>query len=393
MDLKEYKRGEIYFLHLIDMATRFSRSCILKSKDPKVIVEKILEIWLGTGIGAPEKFLCDNGGEFANKTFLELCENMNIRVMHTAAYSPFSNGLCERNHTIIDDSVSKIMAEQPDCSLKVALAWAVNAKNCLHMVGGYSPYQLVFGRNPKLPCAISDNPPALEGTTSSEVIAKHLNASHSARKAFMAAEASEKIRRALKHQIRPTGRVFSNGELVYFKREDTLEWKGPATVIGHDGKTVILKYGSNIVRVHETRIKETAYNFNSDIENGRRSLIDLIKERRKESEANKNELDKGSKTDLGIENKIIEEDNYLEEDDSLVEAPTDNVLDEVPAPRRSSRISCRMIGQIIVSHVIPCDVMLCRYAFGGFVMPCCIMPGQWPCVVMLCHIITCNVIL
>ena len=105
MDLKEYKRGEIYFLHLIDMATRFSRSCIVKSKDPKVIVEKILEIWLGTGIGAPEKFLCDNGGEFANKTFLELCENMNIRVMHTAAYSPFSNGLCERNHTIIDDSL------------------------------------------------------------------------------------------------------------------------------------------------------------------------------------------------------------------------------------------------------------------------------------------------
>ena len=93
LDLKEYKKGEIYFLHLVDMATRFSRSGIVKSKDPKVIVEKILEIWLGTGIGPPGKILCDNGGEFANKTFLELCENMNIQVMHTAAYSPFSNEL------------------------------------------------------------------------------------------------------------------------------------------------------------------------------------------------------------------------------------------------------------------------------------------------------------
>ena len=53
MDLKEYKKGQIYFLHLVDMATRFSRSCIVKSKEPKLIVEKILEIWLGTGIGAP----------------------------------------------------------------------------------------------------------------------------------------------------------------------------------------------------------------------------------------------------------------------------------------------------------------------------------------------------
>jgi len=123
IDLKEYKKGEIYFLHMVDMSTRFSKSCVTKSKEPDEIVEKIIETWLGTGLGAPVKFLCDNGGEFANNTFLEMCENMNIQVMHTAAYSPFSNGLCERNHAIIDEMVVKIMAEQPKLSLKVALAW------------------------------------------------------------------------------------------------------------------------------------------------------------------------------------------------------------------------------------------------------------------------------
>ena len=282
MDLKEFKKGEIYFLHLVDMATRFSRSCIVKSKEPKVIVEKIIEIWLGTGIGAPEKVLCDNGGEWANNTFLELCEQMNIRVMHTAAYSPFSNGLCERNHAVIDEMVAKIMCDQPTCSLSVALAWAVNAKNCLQMVGGYSPYQLVFGRNPRLPCAINDNLPALEGVTSSDVLAKHLNASHSARKAFIAAETSEKIRRALRHNIRGTGITFQSGDLVYFKKENQNEWKGPATVIGQEGKTVILKYGSYIIRVHETRIQETLYEFNQDKENGRKLLIEMLKSQTKE---------------------------------------------------------------------------------------------------------------
>lgn len=176
---------------MVDMSTRFS--CVTKSKEPDEIVEKIIETWLGTGLGAPVKFLCDNGGEFANNTFLEMCENMNIQVVHTAAYSPFSNGLCERNHAIIDEMVVKIMAEQPKLSLKVALAWAVNAKNCLQMTGGFSPYQLVYGRNPKLPCTMSDELPALEGTTSSEMVAKHINASHSARKAFIAAETSERI--------------------------------------------------------------------------------------------------------------------------------------------------------------------------------------------------------
>ena len=280
IDLKEYKKGDTYFLHMVDMATRFSKSCVARSKEPKEIVEKIIETWLGTGLGAPMKFLCDNGGEFANNTFLDMCENMNIRVMHTAAHSPFSNGLCERNHAVIDEMVTKIMAEQPDLSLKVALAWAVNAKNCLQMVAGFSPYQLVYGRNPKLPCTLSDELPALEGTTSSEMVAKHLNASHSARKAFIAAETSEKIRRALKHKVRTNGKVLQSGAHVYFKRDEQKEWKGPATVIGQDGKTVILKYGSNIVRAHETHIQELPYSFQRDTEEGRNALLGMLRHRK-----------------------------------------------------------------------------------------------------------------
>lgn len=289
IDLKEFKRGDIYFLHMVDMATRFSKSCITKSKEPKEIVEKIIEIWLGTGLGAPMKFLCDNGGEFANKLFLEMCENMNIQVMHTAAYSPFSNGLCERNHAVIDEMVVKIMAEQPELPLKIALAWSVNAKNCLQMVGGFSPYQLVYGRNPKLPCTLSDELPALEGITSSEMLAKHLNASHSARKAFITAETSEKIRRALRHKVRSTGREFKNGEKVYFKREEQKEWKGPATVIGHDGKTVILKYGSNIVRVHAIHVQEIPYSFDRNTEEGRNALLNMLRHQKEEEENTRKE--------------------------------------------------------------------------------------------------------
>ena len=85
--------------------------------------------------------------------------------------------------------------------LSTALAWAVHAKNNLQMVEGYSPYQLVFGRNPQLPSICTDDPPALEGTTTSKVFAKHLNALYASRQVFVKAETSEKIRRALRHQI------------------------------------------------------------------------------------------------------------------------------------------------------------------------------------------------
>ena len=92
MDLKEWKKGKIYFLHFIDVATRFSKAAVIYNKEKETVIQKVIQVWIGTGLGCPEKFLSDNGGEFANENFKDMCENLNIRVINTAGYSPFSNG-------------------------------------------------------------------------------------------------------------------------------------------------------------------------------------------------------------------------------------------------------------------------------------------------------------
>ena len=78
-------------------------------------------------------------------------------------------------------------------SVNILVAWAVSTKNTLHNYYGFSPNQLVYGKNPNFPSVLIDKPLALEGKTSSEIIANHLNAMHAARKAFIEAEASEKL--------------------------------------------------------------------------------------------------------------------------------------------------------------------------------------------------------
>ena len=45
----------------------------------------------------------------------------NIEVKNTAAYSPWKNGLCERNHAIVDDCLNKIIEENPKLNIEVAL--------------------------------------------------------------------------------------------------------------------------------------------------------------------------------------------------------------------------------------------------------------------------------
>ena len=108
MDLKIWRPG-VYLLHLIDMATRFSLASVIYNKRPETIINQVMMMWIGNGMGTPKKFLADNGGEFANAHYRDMCENLNIEIANTAAYSPWQNGLCERNHAVVDDCVSKML--------------------------------------------------------------------------------------------------------------------------------------------------------------------------------------------------------------------------------------------------------------------------------------------
>ena len=143
LDLKQFKPG-IYMLHFIDHATRYSSGCIIRDKNPKTIVNGILLYWV-KWFGTPQKFFWDNGGEFVNSDVIDLAEKCNIVIKTTAAESPWSNGLCERHNGLIGRNIHKVRLDT-GCSLEIALAWSVSAKNCLANVYGFSPNQLVFGK-------------------------------------------------------------------------------------------------------------------------------------------------------------------------------------------------------------------------------------------------------
>ena len=65
-------------------------------------------------------------------------EKLNVHVTTTAAESPFSNGIVERNNFTIGESFMKTLADQK-CKPEIALASAVAAKNSLVSYVGVSP--------------------------------------------------------------------------------------------------------------------------------------------------------------------------------------------------------------------------------------------------------------
>ena len=93
--------------------------------------------------------------------------------------------------------------EDSSLTPKVALGWALAAKNSLENYQGFSPChcQIVFGHNPQLPSVYTSGPPGLEEVTMSQAVANQINAMHLAREAFIECESDRVIKTALKKRL------------------------------------------------------------------------------------------------------------------------------------------------------------------------------------------------
>ena len=118
-------------LHIIDLCTQLSASTVVSNKNPDTIIKAIFKIWISV-YGSAEKFLTDNGKEFANNNFIQLSKSFGIAVKTTAAESPWSNGSVERQNPILSGMLDKILHEN-NCDFELALAWVINAKNSSHL--------------------------------------------------------------------------------------------------------------------------------------------------------------------------------------------------------------------------------------------------------------------
>ena len=102
-------------------------------------------------------FFTNNGGEFSNIKLEKLTGKLGLTVKLGPAYSPWSNGLNERNHASADLTIRKLMEEKRtplSNSLIKAASWTHNMSiNKL----GYSPLQLVTGKAVTLPGLTTGN--------------------------------------------------------------------------------------------------------------------------------------------------------------------------------------------------------------------------------------------
>ena len=252
VDLKIFQKKDKIILYIIDAYSRFTMAIPVPDKKAESIVQPIMDRWILNLFGPPAQILFDNGREFSNIKMREMCEKFNIMMLTTGAYSPFQNGLCEKNHHTVDLMLEKMLDSNPNMSFNQALSAAIYAKNTLLNVSGFSPMQITFGLQPRIPSAAQENKlPANEEIVNSIPIYDRLKAIFEARKAYTSVENSIRLKKALK--VHPQKmELYNTGDRVFYRFGMDTEWHG--TVIGMDNKVIFIRHGGNVISTSQSRL-------------------------------------------------------------------------------------------------------------------------------------------
>ncbi|XP_027888928.1 uncharacterized protein LOC114154226 [Xiphophorus couchianus] len=142
--------------------------------------------------GIPERLHSDQGPDFESRTIKELCDIAGIHKGRTTPYHPRGNPVERFNRTLLN--MLGTLSEQNKSRWKDFVKPLVHAYNCTkNDVTGFSPYELMFGRQPRLPIDVAFGLPLEEDTSTSHLqyvqrLKTHLQDSHQ-----LAAENSEKV--------------------------------------------------------------------------------------------------------------------------------------------------------------------------------------------------------
>ena len=113
------------------------------------VAQCVLNGWIAR-FGCPYTILSDQGREFESKLFKALNDLLQIKKLRTTTYHPCTDGMVERSNRTIIDVLSKYCKAEPDWDLKLPLVlFAIRTSE--HATTGFSPFNLVYGREARLP--------------------------------------------------------------------------------------------------------------------------------------------------------------------------------------------------------------------------------------------------
>lgn len=146
-------------LVITDHFTKFAVAVPTKDQKARTVAKALWENFL-VHYGFPSRLHSDQGRDFESRTIRELCSLIGAEKVRTTPYHPQGNPVERFNRTLL--SMLGTLEEKDKQHWRDFVKPLVHAYNCTRNdTTGYSPYELMFGRQPTLPVDLIlgiDNP-------------------------------------------------------------------------------------------------------------------------------------------------------------------------------------------------------------------------------------------
>ena len=152
-------KQKIYIITFVDCFTRFCILVPLKTRVATAVAEALF-LHLVCTFSVPRGILSDQGPEFESLLFKHLCARLGMKKLRTSTYHPQTNGTAERLHRYIKYTLRTLVEDKARtwASYLPHVAFAYNSTPVAGI--GFSPFELVFGRQPTLPIDLLRSTPS-----------------------------------------------------------------------------------------------------------------------------------------------------------------------------------------------------------------------------------------
>ncbi len=147
--LPQTKSGFKYLLTIMCTSTRFPEAIPLRNIKAKTIMEALTKFF--TMFGLPKSLQSDQGSNFMSGQFQELMCELGIRQFKSSPYHPESQGALERFHQTLKNMLRSYCFDHDKDWDKGIPFVLFAARETVQDSLGFSPFQLVFGREVRGP--------------------------------------------------------------------------------------------------------------------------------------------------------------------------------------------------------------------------------------------------
>ena len=148
--LPETERGNRYILVIGDYFTRWKEVFAMKDMEA-VTVAKFLVYDVICHFGVPDSLHTDQGKNFESAPIKEICQLLGIQKTSTTPYHPQSDGLVERFHRTHLNMLSMAVVDNEHCWDLHLPTILLAYRTSVHETTGVTPFELMFGREARIP--------------------------------------------------------------------------------------------------------------------------------------------------------------------------------------------------------------------------------------------------